>query len=436
MKIKKIEKFIIENKILEKIVAIILFLYPYSVYFQGKLLKNILFPLLLIIAIYNVIKKGIKCSFYEKYFLSFIFIIIFSIIFQNYVGDKSLLEKIMPILRWGILPLIVGQLFLTENQIKVGIIGYFFSFIFILNKAFETTTKFLLDSTGIKVNYLEVLKLESYKNIEKFGNSFRLVGMFNTVTENAIMLGIMLIFSFCILINNKIKKIIRLAAIPFFLLSFYFMIISGSRGMYVALITTLLLSFLLRGILGNKIIKKIKLSIAVLVSIVVIIALVPENNVYKQRIQSIAKGDQARMVVYEESIKLFKENPLTGIGYGNFPQAEQSIKNSFSYWGKYKHEHNMGLKMLVETGILGFIIYFFMMGNIIYNLIKKQPKLINCIALGTISVFMIYENFETIIIYNKPNMYLFFLIALAINPLYNGIKIKKYFKENSFLIKR
>ena len=82
----------------------------------------------------------------------------------------------------------------------------------------------------------------------------------------------------------------------------------------------------------------------------------------------------------------------------------------------------MGLKMLAETGIGGFLIYYMMMGTIIFNLIKKRELLISRVALGSISIFMIYESFETIVIYTRPNIYIFFLIALAINPFYKKIK--------------
>lgn len=326
------------------------------------------------------------------------------------------------IMRWSILPILVGQFSLNKKHLKIGIAGYFLSFIFVLNKSFQATTNFFFNSTGSKINYFEIFKRENLKIIENFGDDFRLRGLFPTITENAIMLGIILIFTYCILLDRNIKYKFKILVAPFCIFSFYFSIVTQARGMYLALIVTLLASFTIKIFFSDNIKKNIiKLSVALLVLFLVVLA-APKSNKYKEKLYSISKGDAARMVVYKESWNLFKNNPLTGIGYGNFPQAENSIKNDFSYWGNYKHEHNMGLKMLAETGIGGFLIYYMMMGAIIFNLIKKRELLISRVALGSISIFMIYESFETIVIYTRPNIYIFFLIALAINPFYKKIK--------------
>lgn len=411
-----------KTEFLDKIISVIIFLLPFSVYFYDRLFKNILFPALIMIAVLKIIKNGFKYSFYEKYFIILIFIIILSIIFQNYFEDLTYYRRLKYILRWSILPVLVGQLSLNEKHFKIGIAGYFFSFIFVLNKSFQTIINFFFNSTKQKISYLEIFKTENLRTIENFNDDFRLRGLFPTITENAIMLGIPLVFIYCILLDKKIRYKYKILVAPFFILSFYFTIVTQARGMYLALMTTLLISFIIKIFYSENIKKNtIKLSSALLVLFLVVL-ITPRSNNYKEKLYSIAKGDAVRMVVYKESLNLFKSNPLTGIGYGNFPQAENSIKNDFFYWGGYKHEHNMGLKMLAETGIGGFLIYYMMMGSIIYNLIKKRELLISRVTLGVMSIFMIYESFETIVIYNKPNVYLFFLIALAINPFYKKIK--------------
>lgn len=411
-----------KNEVLDKMISAIIFLLPFSIYFYDRLFKNILFPMLIVIAILKILKNGFKYSFYEKYFVALIFIIIVSIVFQNYFEDLTYYRRLKYIMRWSLLPVLVGQLSLNEKHFRIGIAGYFLSFIFVLNKSFQATTNFFFNSTSQKISYLEIFKTENLKTIENFNDAFRLRGLFPTITENAIMLGIPLIFTYCILLDKKIKYKFKILVVPFFILSFYFTIVTQARGMYLALIVTLLSSFAIKIFFSNNIKKNIiKLSSALLV-LFLIIFITPKSNNYKEKLYSIAKGDVARMVIYKESFNLFKNNTLTGIGYGNFPQAENSIKNDFFYWGGFKHEHNMGLKMLAETGIGGFLIYYMMMGSIIYNLIKKRELLISRVTLGVISIFMIYESFETIVIYNKPNVYLFFLIALAINPFYKKIK--------------
>lgn len=418
MKITKSK--IIENKeiIIEHILQIIIFLIPFSIYFSGKLFKNILIPLLIILSIKKIIENGLKISFYEKYLAGFVLIVALSLIFENYKSDKGAIDKIIQILRWGTLPFFMGQLVLKEEHKKALIGGYFFSFLFILNKAFKVISEAILEKTGEKISYLEIFRIKNIKTIEKI-NNFRLQELFQTVTENAIMLGFIIVFSFCILNDKKIRKYFRAIAGIFFLIASYFLVITQSRGMYLALLLVGIISFSMKK-RDNK--KKLR-NIMIALGFIFLVVLIPTQNTYKNRLLSISKGDQARKVVYTKSLEIFKDNLLTGIGYGNFPQAEASTKVDFHYWGRYKHEHNMGLKMLVETGIFGFIAYFSMMLSIIYNLIKNKEQLINKIALGTISIYMIYENFETIVIYNRPTIYLFFLIAIALNQFYTK-KIK------------
>jgi len=73
---------------------------------------------------------------------------------------------------------------------------------------------------------------------------------------------------------------------------------------------------------------------------------------------------------WKESIDLFKLHPITGVGSGNYALASDSYslkkQDSFSF-----RSTNTFLQILVERGMLGFIIYVELFIYIIYNSLRK-----------------------------------------------------------------
>lgn len=62
---------------------------------------------------------------------------------------------------------------------------------------------------------------------------------------------------------------------------------------------------------------------------------------------------QERVDLWEQSKQLFMSNPVTGIGFGAFQFGEHT--------DKLKDTHNYYVKILVETGLIGFIIFSMML---------------------------------------------------------------------------
>ena len=95
----------------------------------------------------------------------------------------------------------------------------------------------------------------------------------------------------------------------------------------------------------------------------------------------------------------------------------------YTYISYYWHPHNMALKMLSETGIIGFMAYYAFMFNIIFMLYKNYKKDKVCfIGIIAIVTLLLYENIEVIIIKDIALPYIFFIIALCLNPSYKEWK--------------
>lgn len=416
------EKIENNQKTYEIILSVTLFFLPISFFIdKGVLDKNIYINMIIFLAVLNIIKEGIKNSFYEKYLIGLVAIIIVSKIFENVQGVKSISYIFKEIILMMALPFILGQIKLKEKNIRDALIGLFLTFIYFFYNCFYSIVKEVKRISGIDISYYEIFKPEILDKT----SGLRLFRAYESPIHIYYILGVATVFFYYFTFDKNRDKKIRVFSGFLLLLSIFFVILSQSRGMMVALGVTFILSRIICFIdhmkeNGRDIkIKLLKFLTVVCVFWLGIISL-PENNVYKNRILNITKEESSepRRVVWKESLNLFKNDFLTGIGYENFPEAEKQIKNSYHYWGKYKHQHNMGLKMLSETGILGFLIYYGMMGYIIYMLFKNRENKLNRMALGFIIVLLIYENFETLIIYRKIIKFNFFVLGIILNQFY------------------
>jgi len=63
------------------------------------------------------------------------------------------------------------------------------------------------------------------------------------------------------------------------------------------------------------------------------------------------KSSALRLVIWEESLKIFWESPITGVGYGVFRHMELELGDT----------HNIYLKILAEQGIIGLIIFLLLL---------------------------------------------------------------------------
>ena len=86
----------------------------------------------------------------------------------------------------------------------------------------------------------------------------------------------------------------------------------------------------------------------------------------------------------------------------------------------------MALKLLAETGAIGFISYYLFVGSILINLWKKYKEnkyfLIGILALLTL---VLYENIETMFIKAIALPYIFFIIGISLNQIYRDKYLEK-----------
>lgn len=108
------------------------------------------------------------------------------------------------------------------------------------------------------------------------------------------------------------------------------------------------------------------------------------------RIQGLFANDSVmqRLVYFEDGMKLFRRSPVVGLGLGAF---ENSLKSVQSYYYETKYLHNHYLQTLLDTGIIGLLLFvgiFVICGVSIWRASRKGGFSPMIPALGGALVFM------------------------------------------------
>jgi hypothetical protein len=285
----------------------------------------------------------------------------------------------------------------------------------------------------------------------------------------------------------KFKKFFKYLSLFILLISIFVMIILQSRSIYLSLLTTLLLTILIVFIRYREVIN----TKFIITSFIFIFALglsvtffynsldpirknyfenklifwqyfkssvdnskISENNsqdttniIGNQLIpaldepQSYYENVNLRMIFWKKSFYLFQDNPIIGIGSGNWklniasaidPPNPNHTQRNYTY--SYPHNEYIGL--LTELGIIGFIIgiiiWFFIPVYILFCVIKKNKPLDFSITVysAVIIGFFVFAFFDFPLKRVEHNIMLFSIMGFAYFPImsnfndYSHLKVK------------
>ncbi|MDD2523821.1 MAG: O-antigen ligase family protein [Endomicrobiaceae bacterium] len=229
-------------------------------------------------------------------------------------------------------------------------------------------------------------------------------------------------------LNNK-RKIILFVLSVFFVVALF---LTGSRGYYLAGFITYSSIFFFC-FYKTKQIKIILLFM--LLSGLIIGILYSKNHFIQERMQntSIAQEGslQTRINGYRISFAIFKNHPIFGVGPRQGVIQKEFIEISKDYSNGARHLHSMYINILADFGIVGIIIFgflvFFIFKRLIY--VYKQHNSLFALALifCWISV-LIGDNFDTVLRGPRVAMDYFWLTGLVLGGTL--INSKKEDKNN------
>ncbi|TLS51998.1 O-antigen ligase family protein [Paenibacillus antri] len=230
----------------------------------------------------------------------------------------------------------------------------------------------------------------------------RLIG--TTSNDPNIFVYFITLYFFYTLFNLKSKL-----NILGFILSSLCILLSFSRGAYLAILFGLVVSLFISGNLKRKV------KVLFLVSGFTAIVLGAGNyfsdglninpvEIIQQRFNSIQDdGGSGRLYLWENALKTFWDNPLFGIGING------TIEYSTEHYSHEGYVHNTFLEVLSESGIIGFLLYLTFWVSILHCCVRLLRINSNSKFLIVTFIAMFIQLNSLSILYNES-----FYIALLV----------------------
>ena len=260
---------------------------------------------------------------------------------------------------------------------------YFFSIaIFYLITKYEFLKKLFLFFALLTLCFLSIDSIYQYFN--KFSlflsiplqNTYRASSLFQDELKlgNFIIRLLPLISALFILYFHKNKLFLLLILFSCSIL------VSGERTALGLLILFFLGIFFI-----NLNLKKIIITLILFASIFSIIFLA-ENNIknrmFTYTYEQIFDDNSRKIYFFSEqhtghyisAIKMFKSNPIIGIGPKMFREECQKAEYDSIQYACTTHPHNIYIQLLAETGFIGFVQIFILFIYVCYNLVKYVLK--------------------------------------------------------------
>lgn len=276
---------------------------------------------------------------------------------------------------------------------------------------------FLFVFEGLAV-FLQFLDLYEFGKI--FGRNAKLIGFSANINIAGFSIALTLPFAlslFCQL--NGLKKFILST---FIIISVFSAFMTGSRGATLS-ITIIFVSFFIYSVIFEKGFKnKLKEGFFILTPFIVTIFVTEilfDTMRYSYRMnQIVERGSNSRLKYYNDAFDSVKENPLTGIGIGNWKinSIDKGKRHIEGYIVPY-HAHNDYIQILTETGIFGLISYIFIFIFSITNHLKKffihkSPLILSCFLF--LFVYLIDSNLNFPIARPIMQIKLAFILAFLV----------------------
>jgi len=342
-----------------------------------------------------------------------------------------------------------------EKILLIGFVGYFVT-VFINNIIFhgeireiDTVSRFILvipiyfylrksDVSHISLEYGVLLACALFGMNSIFANFFDLNQFFQFSKHT----GIVSLF----LVSNKRSSSYNLIVLVCAILGIATSVLAGGRGVWIAFFCSFIIIFYLNPLRWSKRARIWILNLLIIFSLAVYFLPVPGINV-KGRIDialndfvsyfkdhNAANSVGARLEMWRSSFFIIKENPILGIGEGNFREKNIELINNGlikSDIAKFNHPHGEFVTTTLEQGLIGLGALLFLLFNPIikcYKELKSENTDINSnvslvIILSILLHFIFYS--MTNGVFDHQNTTLFYTAFVTIGMgLFSSLKNK------------
>ncbi|WP_330949194.1 O-antigen ligase family protein [Virgibacillus sp. MG-45] len=237
---------------------------------------------------------------------------------------------------------------------------------------------------------------------------------FKSIFRNPNYLGVLLLtmLYFKIIAIKYSSRIERFYFLSLIMINLLVMYSTNSRSPVLALIVILIVWILLKK--KVKILPYLFLIVITLNSFFILIYIWLQQTslgifLNKLSIEYLGKSlYSGRSILWEKIIQKIMEKPLWGYGVGIQPRELMDVRLT---------AHNQYLQILLEVGILGFLLFLFLIFVIWNALLKNMTSFTARWSLSFFIGFLIYENFELTLFQNNYSiaMLQWVIITVGIN---------------------
>lgn len=161
-----------------------------------------------------------------------------------------------------------------------------------------------------------------------------------------------------------------------------------------------------------------------------------EEATILKKLNTNSESINERLVVWQESIGIIKDNPVLGVGPGNWKVTVPfyrigGIRNDYGKIVRIR-PHNIYVQILTENGIIGFVLYY---GSwvmvlacamtVLFKSNKSNQKLIMIMLIAGFASFASDGMFSFPLERYEHTMFLFVMMGLAIGCYLNHLKDEK-----------
>lgn len=245
----------------------------------------------------------------------------------------------------------------------------------------------------------------------RWSNKNVLMGFTTHYSASGVLFAYACIFYAARFLSRERKKY---DAVLFLLMAISLMMTQKRGPLVCAVITIAILYFIAMEISFDKIFRFATLGIAAVVIFLLVVSFLPEIRNVIDRFLYADDGDitNGRADLYAYAWELFRENPLMGVGWGQY---------RFQPGSSGLQTHNIYLQILAETGLIGsFFLFFGFAAGLVSTVRKiKACKMISAIGLQSELPF--------ILLFSASFQIFFLLYGLTGNPIYDMICMYPYF---------
>lgn len=220
--------------------------------------------------------------------------------------------------------------------------------------------------------------------------------------------------------ENNYKKVFYFITIFFILLGIY---LTKTRGVWVSLIISIVIFF----------IKKPRIIIPVIILFGLLALLF--YNIIEERILSVVyfsqdKSSLGRIQAWLSTILIIEKNPFLGYGFDTYHLLKYDVMDNFLV--DVPHPHNTYLRSIQESGLIGFILYYYLILKAVFYsfnfgkfvIDKDQLKYLEALQLSLVALLIAF-NFEPYLsLFGASTLVIWILVSLTFRIRNNAAQEK------------